>query len=413
MHHRARIPASGVLLLAVAAALAVASGPAARADSTAMTVTRVEGSVEIGSGEPPIWRAARSGDALAPGETVRTGADGRAELTLGAATVRLFASSQVRVPVEAVGTEGAEAVELESGDSLFDVIRDRLRRGFEVRTPEVVVSVKGTQFGVARDGDWAAVSVFRGLVGVRDLAGRLDHEMLVREGFAAVGGLDRAFELVVLPDLDAWDAWSAGERLPLHPEQLVDRNAERAALEKARALGRATVRSELVEKVAAEHPERIRAQLRARAQEKVRAREADPVPPALDRPEPVEVLPAAPDASQDPTQTRLDPLADAQRIHRQRALAVRREVVSSVVEGAMSAGQAGVQVPFLIEVVNGAGPAKVVISNETGVLGQLTQSDLDQVLNGGDLSVLAPVLPILEQLRIDPHLFAEKLDNLI
>src|SRR3990172_757524 len=70
-------------------------------------VERTRGAVEIGSGEPPVWRAAHEGDALAPGDAVRTGRDGRAELALPAGSVRLYGDSLLRIPLASAAPSGA------------------------------------------------------------------------------------------------------------------------------------------------------------------------------------------------------------------------------------------------------------------------------------------------------------------
>ncbi len=196
--------------LAVAAALLAfcAAGP-----SQGAHVASLSGEVEIGRGEPPLWQPARAGDALAPGDSVRTGREGRAELALDAATVRLYGDSLLRLPPDAMGPGGARAVELEQGLSLFDVLRRSGDDRFEVRTREVVVSVKGTRFAVDA-GEEVAVSVYRGLVGVlAGESGRL-HETLVREGFAAIGGREHPFELFLHEALDPWESWTEGTLPP-------------------------------------------------------------------------------------------------------------------------------------------------------------------------------------------------------
>jgi hypothetical protein len=189
------------------------------------------GAVELGRGEPPAWQPAAAGDALAPGDRVRTGEDGRPELALGDATLRLYPNSLLRLP-----EAGPAAVELDGGSSLFDV----LRRGapFEVRTPEVVVSVKGTRFAVDLGAEDAAVSVFRGLVGVRDGASQAENEVLVQAGFSA----NRALELSWHGATDPWEGWSRGEamrELDLGRAVRRDaalRDARAAALDMAREL---------------------------------------------------------------------------------------------------------------------------------------------------------------------------------
>ncbi len=217
-------------VLAGALALCVA-GPA-----QGPRVTSLHGQVEIGRGDPPVWRPAQSGDALAGGDAVRTGHDGRAELDLGRGTVRLYGNSLLRLPLDGMESQGARSVDLERGHSLFDVLR-RDAEPFEVRTGEVVVSVKGTRFSVGVD-ELVEVAVYRGLVGVLARDAERAHETLVREGFAAVGGSSRPFELFLLEATDPWGAWSMDAMPPdlehralrgAAPAKLAVGAAERAA----------------------------------------------------------------------------------------------------------------------------------------------------------------------------------------
>jgi len=170
-------------------------------------ISVASGAVELGRGEPPDWKPAESGDTLVPGDRVRTGEDGRAELALGDATLRLYPNSLLRLP--GADAKSATSVELDAGSSLFDV----LRRGetFEVHTPEVVVSVKGTRFAVDLGADDAKVAVFRGLVGVRGGVQDAASELLVQAGFAAMGS--DHFELSWHGAGDPWDGWSRGEHV--------------------------------------------------------------------------------------------------------------------------------------------------------------------------------------------------------
>ena len=185
------------LVLLAAAILTAPAWPGAH-------IAVATGTVEVGRGEPPAWKAASVGDALGAGDRVRTGENGRAELALGAATLRLYPNSLLRLP------DAGTAVDLDAGSSLFDVIHRS--EPFEVRTPEVVVSVKGTRFSVAVDHEDASVSVFRGLVGVRSGAANGAPETLVQAGFAAFG--HAKFDLTWLGSKDPWDGWGRGEALP-------------------------------------------------------------------------------------------------------------------------------------------------------------------------------------------------------
>ena len=215
----------------------------------AARVASVSGSVEAGRGEPPTWLPLEAGDTLAAGDRVRTGDDGRAEIVLARASIRLYPNSLLRLPEPAVDASDADAVELEDGISLFDVLRGD--RSFDVHTPDVVVSVKGTRFSVSLDGDLASVAVFRGTVGVRSLAMQAADEVLVREGFVASGS--DSFDLRVLDLPDPWDAFSA-DVLPMAPGFAPGAaDGRRAGLDAAREAALATARPEAVARASERH----------------------------------------------------------------------------------------------------------------------------------------------------------------
>ncbi len=212
---------SAALSAAIAAVLSLASGLA----DASTVVRQVSGTVEIGRGEPPVWSPLAVGNTIAPDERVRTGGDGRVELSVDAGTLRVHENSLLKLPPP-VGH--ADRVELETGHSLFDVLRREGRR-FEVHTPSVVVSVKGTRFGVEASEQAGLVSVYRGAVGVRSSESSEVVETLVREGFLAVGGGKQPLELDLAPEGDPWAEWQdflSGPRANSHseaPESDLDR----------------------------------------------------------------------------------------------------------------------------------------------------------------------------------------------
>ncbi|MDH3212375.1 MAG: FecR family protein [Myxococcales bacterium] len=254
-HHQPRqLPGIPARRLGVLAAILLAFVAIAPTEGT--HIEGLSGSVELGRGEPPSWRPAEAGEALAPGDVVRTGRDGRVELDLGTGTVRLYGDSLMRIPADAMGPHGAEAVRIERGHSRFDVLRRDDASRFEVRMPEVVVSVKGTRFSVGFDERQASVSVYRGLVGVRALAAEVAHETLVREGYLAVGGAGRPFELFLHDAVDPWDAWSSRVAPPPLPERAVERLVSGpAALADARGEARDGSRSEVLHHAMQRRPE--------------------------------------------------------------------------------------------------------------------------------------------------------------
>jgi hypothetical protein len=243
---RAARSAARLLLLAVAALLAAPVPAWAREPAR---ITELTGQVEVGIGDPPQFRPARAGEELPEDAVLRTGSDGRAEVEYGDDTLRLYGDTLLRLAPAADRTR----VELERGKSLFDV-RPGRTRGFEVRTREVAVMVKGTRFLV--DAEAAHVSVFRGLVGVADLAGGSD-DVDVHAGLslarAAAGG---AFELHVTPFADPWDAWSTQEREVLHelPQRSEPRREALGELRQALAESDPRERIETLEQV---EPEKL------------------------------------------------------------------------------------------------------------------------------------------------------------
>ena len=243
--NRPRCRLASFVALAALAILMLGPAPGPR-------VEQARGRVEIGSGEPPAWRVARAGDPLSPGDLVRTGHDGRAELVLAAGSVRLYGDTLLRLPAASSEPGSADAVELDQGSSLFDILR-RGRDDFQVRTPEVVVSIKGTRFLVVAE-ERAEVAVFHGTVGLHRES-ESARELLVREGFAAVGGQGRSFELMWSGAPDPWDAWSQGGRPPRAPESAASRTVQTASLiEAAKAAARAHSRSAAVEQAVDRHP---------------------------------------------------------------------------------------------------------------------------------------------------------------
>ena len=260
-NYRLRPPRSAGLKAArrsvVAIALLLGLAALAATASADPKLTVVEGSVEIGRGDPPTWTPAKVGDVAAAGEAIRTGRGARAEVALGTGTVRLYESSLLRIPAEAMRPEGPAAVGLDQGSSLFEVLKRPPTDPFQVRTPEVVASVKGTRFGVALDGKNAAVSVYEGLVGVRGKAEALAAEVLVRPGFSAMGGAGRSFDLVVSPRVDAWEGWKSGVKLPA-PSAVPASPPDGAGVEAAREAALRATGPEVIQEVVDRHPELVR-----------------------------------------------------------------------------------------------------------------------------------------------------------
>lgn len=124
---------------------------------------RIEGTVEIQSadGGPPRPLTSDTPPVLAPGDTLRTGKDGRADILLDEGGLLSLDSGSAMILAE----KGAEAL-------LFGEIVCRVRRKFEIRTSSAVTSVRGTEF-VLREipGKPASVVVIDGTVAFSDING--------------------------------------------------------------------------------------------------------------------------------------------------------------------------------------------------------------------------------------------------
>lgn len=242
--------AIGLLLLLHCIAMAPAL---AMADAE---IQFVSGQVELGWGAPVVWRPAVAGEALAPASQLRTGADGRAELIHRGVTIRLFGHSLLRLPE--VDDPASTTLGFERGAGLFDV-EHRDDGSVDVHTPDVIVSVKGTRFGVdLPDHAPAEVAVYRGTVGVRSAVLADAREVLVREGFGALGGSDGPAELFLLEHADPWSTWRSDRAsratIASPPARHADGASDRAVRSRAtsRALALAVERDPaLAERLAA------------------------------------------------------------------------------------------------------------------------------------------------------------------
>ncbi len=350
-----------VVLTAVAALLLLGAGPAQNPK-----LEIVIGTVVIGTGEPPAWRPAAEGDVLQPGDVVRTGADGRAELRVAAGMIRLYEDSTLRLPhADSPGTDG---VDLDEGASIFDILKRRSGRGFEVRTPEAVVMVKGTRFSVSVDAAGAAVSVFRGLVGVRGLAKGATREVLVHEGFTATGARSVPFTLdLIRTRTDSWEGWSKQQ-----PRPMTETKAQRGP--------QPGPRPDL--EFAKDATSMSMARRMARYMR-------------LDR----EAIAHHSDGGMMQT-TYPDPIADSQNT------ALYKEVQEQY-----AATTLGGTTNFSVELINSGGSDYVQITGSS-LNESLYRSELQTVI-GGDPSVLSPtLLNILNNQGIQPEYFAQNLLNM-
>jgi hypothetical protein len=414
-----RNPARRAVRLAGLAFLALAASAAgALADPR---LVAVYGEVELGRGDPPRWMPAHDGDVLGAGDAVRTGRGGRAEVDLGTGVVRLFESSLLRLPADAMRAEGPAAVGLEHGDSLFEVRPRRPGDPFEVRTPEVVASVKGTRFSVQLGGDGAAVSVFTGLVGVRAPRGDAESEVLVRSGFAAMGSASRPFELSLQSSVDPWQRWQDGAVAPPWP---ASPSASRGKddVETAKGAALKAVAPEVLEAAALRDSTEKDASDEAEAHGKSKEGGA---PASM----PVAGATSVPVGSDDTVTVDPVALADKNGLYR----GVQEQIAEGVLNGAGSVvnpgngngngnGSGGSSSSAVtsgstlltIDVVTKNGPNRVVVSSPNGVLDVIKEDVIENVLETGNTSLLSPkLLQALSTNGVDPLKFTQQLNGLL
>jgi hypothetical protein len=356
-------------------ALALAGALAGDARAGAV-IAAVEGTVEIGRGDPPLWRVAHAGDTLEPGQSLRVGAGGRAELSLRGSTVRLYESSLLRLPPDAPAEGNARAVELERGSGLFDVEPRRPGEGFEVRTPEAVVTVKGTRFAVDLAQGLASVAVFHGLVGVRAISETLEREVLVHPGTIAHGSGHGSFELRLESQGDPWDRWPSEQRtLPRVEESSADRALRESV---RREVGTHLVRSD--------------PRLRDAVAKQLAGGEA--------RSDPKGEVPAAPDAVADtPADAPLEQVAEA--------------FAEQTLNAGSTTGGGGL-IPTVFDVEFTSQGSVIFYATNGTPVGTLTQSQLQQIVEQGQTGLFPPsVLQRLNANQTDPVDYAGQLQDLL
>lgn len=115
---------------------------------------------------PGVQTVALGGDAvLKPGDTVRTGQDGRVLLLRGAQSILVSPNSTISLSEDATA---ARTTVLQQAGSILVEVDKRGHQHFEVATPHLAAVVKGTRFDVVVDDFGSRVGVEQGEVEVTD-----------------------------------------------------------------------------------------------------------------------------------------------------------------------------------------------------------------------------------------------------
>jgi len=151
-------------VLTLAMVLAGSSGALA-ADDGVWSVGKSSGDVWITTtGAAPA--SLTQEDALKPGDTIRTGRNGRVLLVRGEETILIAPNSVIGVPAEK--KDGLSTTILQQAGSILLEVEKRNVKHFEVETPYLAAVVKGTQFSVTVTAANTRVDVNRCQVEVAD-----------------------------------------------------------------------------------------------------------------------------------------------------------------------------------------------------------------------------------------------------
>lgn len=150
--------------LVAALILGMASGASA-ADDGVWSVSKSSGEVWLSAdGAQPVSLSQEG--TLKPGDTIRTGRNGRVLLVRGEETILISPNSVVGLPAEK--KEGLSTTIIQQAGAILLEVEKRNVKHFEVETPYLAAVVKGTQFSVTVGAGSTKVGVLRGQVEVSD-----------------------------------------------------------------------------------------------------------------------------------------------------------------------------------------------------------------------------------------------------
>jgi hypothetical protein len=151
-------------ILAMALALGAAS-IAHAGDGEAWSVSKSSGEVWMTTTGAQTVSLSQQ-DVLKPGDTIRTGRNGRVLLVRGAETILVSPNSAIGLPTE--NKDGLSTTIVQQAGSMLLEVEKRNVKHFEVETPYLAAVVKGTQFRVSVNAASTSIEVIRGQVEVAD-----------------------------------------------------------------------------------------------------------------------------------------------------------------------------------------------------------------------------------------------------
>lgn len=167
---------------AATAALFCACSLSAMAQDNVWTVAKTSGEAWVGSASHPASVSQKT--ELRPGDSIRTGRNGRVLLVRGQETILVSPNSAISLPE--AGRPGLSTVIQQAGTIILDVEKRNVQH-FEVETPYLAAVVKGTRFRVSVAGGQTKVDVVRGQVQVADFRSG-DYTLVNPQQFARSSG---------------------------------------------------------------------------------------------------------------------------------------------------------------------------------------------------------------------------------
>jgi hypothetical protein len=149
-----------------------ASDQAAAADDTTATAIEVTGTV-VYEAEEGVFKPVAMGQLFGEGDHVLTRENSGLHLVLAdGSSITLGPNSELTLSKIGSGKEGSQTfLELLKGTANAIVQKLKLGSSFEMKTPNAVAAVKGTEFEVSEDGSAGTVSVREGIVAMSDSQG--------------------------------------------------------------------------------------------------------------------------------------------------------------------------------------------------------------------------------------------------
>ncbi|SFP66279.1 FecR protein [Bradyrhizobium sp. Ghvi] len=155
----------GVRCVLMAALILGTAAGASAADDGVWSVSKSSGEVWLATNGAQQVSLSQE-EALKPGDTIRTGHNGRVLLVRGEETILISPNSVVGVPAEK--KEGLSTTIIQQAGSILLEVEKRNVKHFEVETPYLAAVVKGTHFSVTVGAGSTKVGVLRGQVEVSD-----------------------------------------------------------------------------------------------------------------------------------------------------------------------------------------------------------------------------------------------------